>query len=123
MIEPGKRICDLCGEPIPEGRKHPLLFYPFTETEMEELARKFSELVPQGAAQMLGGIIPIAVPSHHRFEFCKGCVDGFMPMATELKSAAYERLLVRMERRVRATDGHGKRNKRAFDPDVDDDDE
>lgn len=115
-----KIYCDLCEAELSEDTAFPMMFYPFSPEEISSLMEEFSKLVPnEGIGSVLAGpLVTIATPRGHRFEFCQGCVDGFMPMLEELKQKAFRAVLNRMQRRAAKPIGSGKRPPRPlFDPD------
>lgn len=105
MYSPGRRLCDLCqkneigGE---DGEPFPLFFYPMTQQQRDNLALEFaaSIQIPDQARSMLGDILPLAIPPHMRLEFCKPCVDSFMPMLDMLTGQAFDRTVDRMKRQA-----------------------
>jgi len=112
MYTPGERKCDLCQNTIGQGGKpYPVMFFPFTEAEVESLAARFTEMIGEaGTGSVLGQLGPIVVPTGARFEFCTGCAVGFIPMLDNLKNLALERIYARMTRRREKPDDKRQRS-------------
>lgn len=102
MYSPGKRVCELCqsAEIGVDDEAFPIIFYPFTDEEMQKLALEFAASVQAPPGGILGEILPIAMPRGLRLEFCKKCTDGFIPMLDQLKAVAFDRVVERMRARA-----------------------
>lgn len=105
--------CDLCKQKIDHTKPFPQLIYPFTDDEVQKLASALAERLPLPPSVLGLGIIP--VERFHKFHFCQGCVDGFMPMLEELKKLAFRAQLDDLEKRSQS-----KRLKTKKDGDGDD---
>lgn len=94
--------CDLCNQTIDTTKPFAQLLYPFTWKQRQELAAATLDMVAAfvgDTVRQLGpGFMP--APRYHRFDFCKGCVDGFLPMMDDLKKAAFEHELDRLVKRA-----------------------
>lgn len=99
MLIPAKQLCDLCRAELVPHQPHARLSYPLDGRERETFRRSIE--IPES----LLGIATVLLPDCYVFDFCVGCVDGFMPMLAELKAQAIEGLI--RERRKRAEASRG----------------
>lgn len=95
MHIPEKRVCDLCRGELTGA--YVKMSYPLSEADSTALTQKIDMPGPFGA--ILGGMIQ-SVPQSWRFDFCRGCADGFMPMLEELKTHAVKTWLEERQRRA-----------------------
>lgn len=96
MIIPQKRLCDLCKNEIPSTDRHSTMSYPLDHHDIELLAPK----VDGTGREVFPGLrlVTFAKPETFLFEFCRGCVDGILPMLAELKT---EKIKTFVDDRVR----------------------
>jgi len=94
MQIPAKRVCDLCQSELTGA--FVIMSYPLDTADREPLAAAFQASMPE-PFRMLGQLMD-ATPSSWRFDFCRGCADGFMPMLADLKTAAVKRWLAEQAR-------------------------
>lgn len=99
MRIPEKRLCDLCKAEL--IGLHVKMVYPLSPAD-----RKLIEpVLPSGFNNTLLGIMVATTPNSWSFEFCTGCVDGFLPMLADLKTAAIQGFLEERQRRATAPIG------------------
>lgn len=120
MFTPGKRVCDICQKNELEPPDYCVLFYPFTPDQRDTIAEAMTDLIAGegGARQMFGQIVPIAIPPGTRMEFCRECVDNFLPMGEQLRNQAVAHTLEKIKEQAAAQGkdkGPGRR--RIFDDD------
>jgi len=89
---PAKLCCDLCGVEI-TGR-HVQMAYPLDEADVARLEATLP------AQPRVFAFLPIPRPNAWRFDFCRGCADGFMPMLDDLKAKAIAAYLEERARQV-----------------------
>lgn len=93
-----KTICDLCEQPIDTTTLWVRMAYPFNDEMQARLSVEFAEMLPPPIGRILGpGYLP--TPTYHIFDFCQGCVDGFMPMLEELRRKAFAHTVQQMRER------------------------
>jgi hypothetical protein len=103
MWKPGRRFCDFCEQPIVDDN-YPMLMLPLTPEQLQTIATAANNLVQETAegqtvVKIFGNVSPMMLPTHYRFEFCNGCVDGFLPMMEKLRQQAVATIIRRMQRR------------------------
>lgn len=101
MHIPEKRLCDLCQNEL--TAPYVAMSYPLDQTDRESLIGPMKADMPE-PFRILGGMIDVT-PKSWRFDFCRGCADGFMPMLAELKTAAVTRWLADREKKAAAPIG------------------
>src|SRR5437763_3075256 len=101
MHIPEKRECDLCHTEL--TGPYVVMSYPLDQADREPLAAQLSKAMP-GPMAILAGMFD-ATPKSWRFDFCRGCADGFMPMLAELKTQAVKTWLAERQRRTEAPVG------------------
>lgn len=99
MHIPAKQLCDLCRAELDPTTPHARLSYPLDARERQTVLNAFK--VPES----LLGLATIVMPEAYVFDFCVGCVDGFMPMLADLKAQQIELLI--HQRRTRAEEARG----------------
>jgi hypothetical protein len=93
MHIPDKRVCDLCRSEL--TGPYVVMSYPLVEAmraDLPEPLRMFERMID-------------VTPKSWRFDFCRGCADGFMPMLAELKTAAVKAWLAEREKKAAAPIG------------------
>jgi len=97
MQVPEKRLCDLCKGEL--TGVYIVLTYPLDESDR---ARVRAQLPPAQHPLTLLGLAFDATPHSWRFDFCRGCVDGLIPMLGDLKTSAIKNWLDERQRRANA---------------------
>jgi hypothetical protein len=77
--------------------------YPLDQVDRDALAKELSGSMP-GPIAIFAGMFDMA-PKTWRFDFCRGCADGFMPMLAELKTQAVKTWLAERQRKTEAPVG------------------
>ena len=93
MRIPEKRLCDLCKNEL--VGPHILMTYPLDQADHALIAPQ----LPPVPKSMFGLMVTLT-PDSWRFEFCRGCAEGFMPMLAELKTQAIKSWLEERARRA-----------------------
>lgn len=101
MQIPEKRVCDLCKAEV-TGAAYVAMSYPLDEADR---ARVRDSLKATPNPYVIIGLTFDAVPNSWRFDFCRGCADGFMPMLADLKTQAIAAWLTERQRRAEAPVG------------------
>jgi hypothetical protein len=101
MRIPEKRLCDLCKAEL--TGPHVTMAYPLDRTDRERIAAHAPPTIRHTG--FLGLVVGVEIPDNWRFEFCRGCVDGFLPMLAELKTSAIQQVLDERQRRAEAPIG------------------
>lgn len=96
-----KVSCDLCKSTIDVSKPWPQMMYPFSEAERERLAAAVCERYPSPFGNIINIVRSLPPVKYHKFDFCLGCVDGFMPMLEELRALAYRTQLDSLEGKVK----------------------
>lgn len=104
-----KTTCDLCSITINTREPWPQMWYPFAATEQEKLAQAIIERYPSPFGNVIGIVRALPPVKYHKFDFCQGCVDGFMPMLEELRRIAFNAQLERLSGQVKDQMGEEKR--------------
>jgi hypothetical protein len=77
------------------------MMYPFGEEQRDRMARALAGRYELPFGNILGIVRQLPPVNYHRFDFCQGCVDGFIPMLDELREIAYKAQLAEMEGHVK----------------------
>jgi len=101
---PEKRLCDLCKQEIDLSRPFPTLHYPLDSRDLELITPKRE--APRGDVFGLSTMLWGSTPNSYQFELCRGCVDGFLPMLSELKTDYIKRLVAEREKRAATVNRH-----------------
>lgn len=98
MHIPEKQVCDLCKAELTGPST--VMTYPLDETDRATIR---GLMLPPSApnALILGRLFDVAPHSWH-FDFCRGCVDGLIPMLAELKTQAIAAWRDQHQRRIEA---------------------
>lgn len=104
MRIPEKLLCDLCKTELDPSKVHARLQYPLDEQDRALVANS----LPCQHTGILAVFVP-QIPNAWVFEFCQGCVDGFMPMLSDLKAECIKRMLD--DHRVRSEPRHSGGNR------------
>ncbi len=100
--------CDLCKQKIETQEPWPQMWYPFAAAESERLAQAIIERYPSPFGNVIGIVRAMPPVKYHKFDFCLGCVDGFMPMLEELRRVAFNAQLERLAGKVKQQIGEQK---------------
>lgn len=98
MRIPEKRLCDLCKGEL--SGPHIVMSYPLDQVDKAAIEQQFPP-PPKGNFFSFMTV----TPDSWRFEFCRGCSEGFMPMLAELKTQAVTTWLDERKRRSEAPIG------------------
>lgn len=95
---PARRLCDLCKNDIDTSRAYPVLSYPLDPQDLRVLEPRIEASPGEvlGLSRLLGGR-----PALYQFEFCRDCIDGILPMLSDLKSEYVRRLVDERDRRAK----------------------
>lgn len=96
MHIPEKRVCDLCQSEL--TGPYVVMSYPLDQVDREPLLTALRADLPE-SFRLLGSLVD-PTPKSWRFDFCRGCADGFMPMLADLKTAAVRRWVAEREQRA-----------------------
>lgn len=102
-----RTICDLCKQPINTDEPWPRLLFPFNADERERMAQALAARFPLPVGNMLGITRNIPPIKYHWFDFCAGCLEGFLPMLDEFRRLAYTDQLADIEGRLKKTAARG----------------
>jgi len=103
MRIPEKRFCDLCKVEL--TGPHVRMAYPLDQADRDRILKE----IPPPPKSIFGFMVAVTAPDSWSFEFCRGCVDGFLPMLSELKSTVIQQLLEERRRRAEAPIGEEER--------------
>jgi hypothetical protein len=101
MHIPDKRVCDLCRSEL--TGPYVVMSYPLDEADRAPLVEAMRADLPE-PLRMFERLIDVT-PKSWRFDFCRGCADGFMPMLAELKTAAVKAWLAERAKKAAAPIG------------------
>jgi hypothetical protein len=91
VITPGKRCCDLCKNEIQSGERYCPMSYPLSRGDKQLFHDASPKREGYSVLGDLGSMLGSQVPDAYQFEFCRACIDGILPMLSDLKSEYLKR--------------------------------
>lgn len=104
MHIPEKRVCDLCRNDLTGA--YIVMSFPLDAVDRQALSAQVEAQMPEPFRILRGMFDP--TPKSWRFDFCRGCADGFMPMLADLKAQAIKTWLAEQEKRAETPVGENE---------------
>ena len=97
MRVPAETLCDLCQGELTAPAVE--LHYPLDLADQAFISSSVREQVQQlDALNRL--LLDVALPRTYRFDICRGCIDGLLPMLADLKTTGIRALVAQALRDI-----------------------